>query len=132
MATTLPQALKDLLQDRVFVHLATLMPDGAPQSSPVWVDVDGDEILVNTARGRVKDRNMTRDPRVALSVTPIDNPYRAYMLRGHVTAQTTDGADAHIDRLSKKYLGLDRYPRRTSGEVRVIFRIAVDAIASMD
>ena len=69
---------------------------------------------------------------VALSVTATDNPYRAYMLRGHVSAQTTEGADAHIDWLSKKYLGLDRYPRRTSGEVRVIFRIAVDAIASMD
>ena len=129
---SLPQPLKELLQDRVFVHLATLMPDGTPQSSPVWVDVDGDEILVNTARGRVKDRNMTRDPRIALSVTATDNPYRAWMLRGHVTAQTTEGADAHIDRLSKKYLGLDRYPRRTAGEVRVIYRIAVDAIASMD
>lgn len=129
---SLPQPLKELLQDKVFVHLATLMPDGTPQSSPVWVDVDGDEILVNTARGRVKDRNMTRDPRIALSVTATDNPYRAWMLRGHVTAQTTEGADAHIDRLSKKYLGLDRYPRRTAGEVRVIYRIAVDAIASMD
>ena len=129
---SLPQPLKELLQDRVFVHLATLMPDGTPQSSPVWVDVDGDEILVNTARGRVKDRNMMRDPRVALSVTATDNPYRAYMLRGHVSARTTEGADAHIDGLSKKYLGLDRYPRRTTGEVRVIFRIAVDAIASMD
>lgn len=128
----LPESLKDMLQDKVFVHLATLMPDGTPQSSPVWVDVDGDEILVNTARGRIKDRNMMRDPRVALSVTAADNPYRAWMLRGHVTGHTTAGADAHIDWLSKKYLGLDRYPRRTAGEVRVIFRIAVDNIASMD
>lgn len=128
----LPESLKDMLQDKVFVHLATLMPDGTPQSSPVWVDVDGDEILVNTARGRLKDRNMMRDPRVALSVTAMDNPYRAWMLRGHVTGHTTAGADAHIDRLSKKYLGLERYPRRTTGEVRVIFRIAIDTIASME
>lgn len=128
----LPESLKDMLQDKVFVHLATVMPDGTPQSSPVWVDVDGDEILINTARGRIKDRNMTRDPRVALSVTATDNPYRAWMLRGHVTGHTTAGADAHIDRLSKKYLGLERYPRRTAGEVRVIFRIAIDTIASME
>ncbi len=77
---TLPQPLKDMLQDKVFVHLATLMPDGSPQSSPVWVDLDGDEILINTAVGRTKDRNMKRDARVALSVTATDSPYRAYML----------------------------------------------------
>lgn len=129
---TLPQPLKDMLQDKVFVHLATLMPDGSPQASPVWVDLDGDEILINTAAGRTKDRNMKRDARVALSVTATDSPYRAYMLRGHVTGHTTTGADAHIDRLSKKYLGLDRYPRRTLGEERVIFRIAIDAVASME
>jgi PPOX class probable F420-dependent enzyme len=128
---TLPEPLKEMLQDRVFVHLATLMPDGSPQVSPVWVDLDGDEILINTAQGRVKDRNMKRDPRVALSVTSAHDHYRAYMIRGHVTGHTTSGADAHIDRLSKKYLGLERYPRRMAGEVRVIFRIRADAIGSM-
>ncbi len=129
--TALPQTLKDMLQDKVFVHLSTLMPDGSPQSSPVWVDLEGDEILVNTALGRVKDRNMKRDPRVALSVTAADNHYRVYMIRGHVTGHTTMGADAHIDRLSKKYLGIDRYPRRVPGEVRVVFRITADVIATM-
>lgn len=127
----LPQALKDILQDKVFVHLSTLMPDGSPQSSPVWVDLDGDEILINTALGRVKDRNMKRDPRVAVSLTSAHDHYRAYMIRGRVTGHTTVGADAHIDRLSKKYLGVDRYPRRSSGEVRVIFRITADVIATM-
>jgi PPOX class probable F420-dependent enzyme len=128
---SLPQALKDMLQDKVFVHLATLMPDGTPHASPVWVDLEDDEILVNTAQGRIKDRNMKRDARVALSVTAADNPYKAFMIRGHVTGHTTANADAHIDRLSKKYLGIERYPRRYPGEVRVIFRIAADTISSM-
>ena len=128
---TLPEALKEMLQQKVFVHLTTLMPDGSPQASPVWVDVEGDEILINTAEDRVKDRNMKRDPRVALSVTAADNPYRAFMIRGHVARHTTEGADAHIDKLSKKYLGIDRYPRRSADEVRVLYRIVADSVGSM-
>jgi len=127
----LPQGLKDMLQQKVFVHLTTLMPDGSPQASPVWVDVEGDEILINTADDRVKDRNMKRDPRVAISATAVDNPYKAFMIRGHVTRHTTQGADAHIDKLAKKYLGIDRYPHRSPDEVRVIYRIAADAVSSM-
>ena len=129
--TALPAELSDMLQQKVFVHLSTLMADGSPQVSPVWVDVDGNEILINTAIDRVKDRNLQRDRRVALSVTATDNPYKAFMIRGHVTRRTTEGADAHIDKLSMKYLNLERYPRRSADEVRVIYRIVADSIGSM-
>lgn len=128
---TLPQGLKDMLSDKVFIHLTTLMADGSPQASPVWVEADGDEIVINTAEGRVKDKNMKRDPRVALSVTATDNPYKAFMIRGHVVTRTTDGADAHIDKLAKKYMGLDSYPYRQATEVRVIYRIAADSVSNM-
>jgi len=129
--TTLPQGLKDMLADKVFAHLTTLMADGSPQSSPVWVEADGDEIVINTAAARVKDKNMKRDPRVAISVTATDNPYKAFMIRGHVVKHTTDGADAHIDKLAKKYMGVDSYPYRNPTEVRVIFRIAADSVSTM-
>lgn len=127
----LPQGLKDMLQDKVFAHLTTLMPDGSPQASPVWIDVDGDEIVVNTAEGRVKDKNMKRDGRVAISVTAVDNPYKAFMIRGHVTAHTTQGGDAHIDKMAKKYMGVDSYPFRNPAETRIIFRISADKISNM-
>lgn len=127
----LPQGLKEMLQQPVFVHLTTLMPDGSPQASPVWVDVDGDEIVINTAEGRVKDKNMKRDARVALSVTATDNPYKAFMIRGHVVKHTTQGGDAHIDKMAKKYMGVDSYPFRKPEEVRVIFRIVADRVSNM-
>jgi len=129
--TALPQGLKDMLKTTVFAHLTTLMADGAPQASPVWVDVDGDEILINTAENRVKDKNMKRDARVAISVTAADNPYKAFMIRGHVVGHTTDGADAHIDAMAKKYMGVDSYPYRTPTETRVIFRIVADRVSNM-
>jgi PPOX class probable F420-dependent enzyme len=119
------------LKKPVFVHLTTLMPDGSPQASPVWVDVDGDSIVINSAQGRVKDKNMRRDPRVALSVTDPDNPYKALMLRGRVVEITTDGADAHIDSLAKKYLGKDSYPFRQPNEVRVKYRIEPELVKAM-
>lgn len=129
--TALPQGLKDMLQQPVFVHLTTLMADGSPQASPVWVDVDGDEIVINSAEGRVKDKNIKRDPRVALSVTAIDNPYKAFMVRGRVVKITTEGGDAHIDKMAKKYMGVDSYPFRTPTEVRVIYRIVADRVSNM-
>jgi PPOX class probable F420-dependent enzyme len=128
---TLPQGLKDMLNDKVFAHLTTLMPDGSPQASPVWVDVEGDEIVINTAENRVKDKNMKRDPRVAISVTAIDNPYKAFMIRGRVTRHTTQGGDAHIDKLAKKYMGVDSYPLRNAAETRIIYRITADKISRM-
>jgi len=123
MPASIPASHRDLFEKPNFGHLATLMPDGSPQVTPVWVDIDGDTILVNTAEGRVKARNLARDGRVAISVADQQNPYRYIQVRGRVIARTHDGADAHIDKLAKKYLGQDRYPFRQPGEQRVIFRI---------
>ena len=125
---SVPDVWKAVLKKPVFVHLTTLMPDGSPQVSPVWVDVDGDAIMINSAQGRIKDKNMRRDPRVALSVTDPDNPYKALMVRGRVTTITGDGADAHIDKMAKKYLGKDKYPFRKAGEVRILYRIEPSAV----
>lgn len=128
--TQVPDDWKSVLKKPVFVHVTTLMPDGSPHSSPVWVDVEGDTIVLNSAVGRVKDKNVRRDPRVAISVTDPDNPYKALMLRGKVTQITQDGADAHIDKMAKKYLGKDKYPFRKPGEVRVIYRVEPQVISS--
>ena len=110
----------DLFQKKAFASLATLMPDGSPQVTPVWCDFDGKHVIVNSAQGRRKDRNMRRDPRVSLSLVDPDNPYRYVEIRGRVVEITTDGASDHIDRMAKKYLGLDQYPHKKPGEVRVI------------
>jgi PPOX class probable F420-dependent enzyme len=127
----LPESWKSTLNKPVFVHLTTLMPDGSPQASPVWVDLDGDTIVVNSAQGRVKDKNMRRDPRVAISVIDPDNPYKAIMIRGRVANISTQGADEHIDRMAKKYLGKDKYPFRSPNEVRVIYRIEPQQFSAM-
>lgn len=133
MATTLsiPSSHADILTGKNFAHLATHMKDGDIQVTPVWIDFDGTHILVNTAEGRVKTRNMDRDPRVALSVADHDNPYRYIQVRGRVVERTHEGADAHIDRLAKRYLGLDTYPMRGTGEVRVIYKIAPESVQTM-
>jgi PPOX class probable F420-dependent enzyme len=104
------------------------MPDGSPQSTPVWVDVEGDEIVINTAEGRAKARNLREDPRVALSATDPDNPYEAVIVRGWVTDMTHEGADEHIDRLAKKYLDRERYPFRQRGEQRVKVYITPEVV----
>ena len=126
-----PESHADILEKRSFAHLSTLMSDGSPQSSPVWIDTEGPFIRVNTAEGRLKDRNIRRDPRVAISVTDPDNPYRSMTIRGRVTKITNDGADAHIDSLAKKYMGVDEYPYRTPTEVRVIYYIEPERVATM-
>ncbi len=119
----IPEKYLDLFQKRAFAHLATLMPDGSPQVTPVWVDYDGDFVLVNSAKDRQKDLNMKRDGRVALSIQDPDDPYRYFQVRGHVVEITDQGADAHIDKMAKKYLGQDSYPNRRPGEVRLIYKI---------
>lgn len=119
----IPESHRDLLTGVTFAHLATLMKDGSPQVTPVWVDVDGDIVVFNSAEGRVKTRNLERDGRVALSIQDPKNPYRYLQIRGRVIERTHDGADAHIDQLAKKYLGQDSYPWRSPSEKRVIFRI---------
>jgi PPOX class probable F420-dependent enzyme len=130
MAATNPDQFKDLFAKVAFANLATLMPDGSPQVTPVWVDYDGGYVRVNSAKGRVKDKNMRRDKRVALSIQDPDNPYRYLAVRGEVAEITENGADAHIDALAKKYLGKDRYPFRSPGEVRVIYKIRPDRIST--
>jgi PPOX class probable F420-dependent enzyme len=109
--------------------LTTLGKDGSPQVTPLWIDRDGDDLLFNTAKGRVKERHMENDPRVAVSVVDPDDQYNVVAVRGTVIDITTEGADAHIDALAKKYLGVDSYPMRQEGEVRVKVRVRTDRIA---
>ena len=97
----------------------------------MWVDFDGTHVRFNTARGRVKDKNLQANPRVALSILDPDNPYRYLQIRGRVVEMTERGADAHIDSLAKKYLGQDTYPFRRPGEVRVTVKIAADRVQTM-
>ena len=121
---TIPEKFRDLLTTKkALAHLATVMPDGSPQVTPVWVDLAGENVRVNSARGRVKDKNMTRDAKVAVSVVDPENPYRSISIRGRVVNITEEGADAHIDAMAKKYLGVDSYPMRRPDEVRVIYDI---------
>ncbi|HEX5608450.1 MAG TPA: PPOX class F420-dependent oxidoreductase [Candidatus Binatia bacterium] len=130
MAATIPENFKDLFSKVAFAQLATLMPDGSPQVTPVWVDYDGTHVRVNSAKGRLKDKNMRRDKRVALSIQDPENAYRYIAVRGDVVEITEQGADAHIDALAKKYLGKDRYPFRSVGEVRVIYKIRPDKVST--
>ena len=126
----IPDSHLDLFKKKAFAHLATLMPNGQPQVTPVWVDYDGRHVVINTAEGRQKDKNLQRDGRVALSITDPDNPYRYLEVRGHVAQRTRDGADSHIDAMAKKYLGKDKYPYAQPGEVRVIYKVEPEHITS--
>jgi PPOX class probable F420-dependent enzyme len=125
----LPEELKALLDGIHFATLATVMEDGSPQASTMWVDRDGDRIRFNTAEGRVKPRNLDRDPRVAVSIYNADDPYESYAIQGRVIEKRHEGADAHIDALAQKYLGTDTYPYRRKGEVRVTYVVEVDQVA---
>ncbi|MBV8732739.1 MAG: PPOX class F420-dependent oxidoreductase [Acidobacteriia bacterium] len=127
----IPEKYQDLLQKKAFAQLATIMADGSPQVSPVWFEYDGKNILVNSAKGRVKDVNMRRDPRVGIDIQDPDNPYRHVSIRGRVVDITEKGADEHIDKLTKKYTGQDKYPYRGPGEVRVIYKIEPERAHSM-
>jgi PPOX class probable F420-dependent enzyme len=127
----IPESHLDLFKKKAFAHLVTLMPGGDPQTTPVWIDYDGKHLVINTAQGRLKDKNMQRDKRVAVSITDPDNPYRYLEVRGHVIERTTSGADEHIDAMAKKYLGQDKYPFRRPGEVRVIYKVAPERSTAM-
>jgi len=130
--TAVPSEFLDLLtKGNPLASLATLMPDGSPQVTPVWFDFANGKLRVNTARGRVKDHNMSRDKRVALAIIDPANPYRHIQIRGTIARSSEEGADAHIDLLAKKYLGKDTYPFRRPGEVRVIYEIEPTSIATM-
>jgi PPOX class probable F420-dependent enzyme len=119
----------DLFDKKSFASIATIMKDGSPQVSPVWVDYDGENILVNTAKERQKMKNINRDARIALSIQDPDNPYRKLIIRGRVVKEIEQGADEHIDKLAKKYTGLDTYQNRTPGMVRVILKIKPEHVS---
>jgi PPOX class probable F420-dependent enzyme len=128
----IPEAFLDLLQQKkAFANLATIMPDGSPQVTPVWFDYVDGTIRVNTAKGRVKARNMKEGSPVALAIMDPDNPYRYLQVRGRVRRVVEAGADRHIDALAKKYLGKDKYPFAQPGEVRVMYEIEPRAAHAM-
>ncbi len=128
MTAALTDDVLDLLRKPLMAHAATVMPDGTPQSTPVWIDTDGTDVLFNTAKGRVKHRNLLRNPAVAISLTDDENPYRMIQVRGWAE-MTEEGADEHIDAMAKKYLGQDKYPFRQPGEERIIVRVHPTAVA---
>lgn len=130
--TEIPAAYHDLLTEKkAFAHLATIMPDGSPQVTPVWFDYTDGKIRVNTAKGRVKARNMKVGSPVALSILDPDNAYRYLQIRGTVSHATEAGGVAHIDSLAKKYLGKDVYPWHNAKDVRTIYEIAPLSVQTM-
>ena len=131
MADVIPQQYLDLFDKKAFGHLATIMPDGSPQTTPVWVDFDGKHVRFNSALGRVKDKNVRRDPRVAISIQDPEKPYRYLEVRGRVVEITQDGAEEHINKLSQKYTGKPVYAKRSPDEVRVLYKIEPHKVTSM-
>ena len=131
MPATLDQYRDLLTQKKPVAALATTMPDGSPQVTPVWFDYDGKRLRINTAKGRVKARNMQEGSRVALMIVDPDNAYRYVQVRGRIAVATENGADEHINALAKKYLGQDKYPYRQPGEVRVRYEIEPLSVQGM-
>ncbi|MCT9095799.1 PPOX class F420-dependent oxidoreductase [Haloarchaeobius sp. HME9146] len=126
-----PEQYHDLFEKATFAHFATVMPDGTPQVTPVWVDYDteSDHLLVNTAQGRLKERNVRENPKVGIEMTDPDDPYRFLSVRGEVVEVTEEGAIEHIDRLTQRYMGQDTYPNHgEEGGPRVIIRIRPDRV----
>lgn len=123
--------VQKLFKEKNFASFATVMKDGSPQVTPVWVDYNAENIVINTAEGRVKQRNVTRNPKVAVSVTDSANPYTMVTVRGTIIEQTNRGADEHIDKMAKKYLGVDKYPFRAQGEKRILLRIRPERVFYM-
>jgi len=128
----IPEKYLDLLQQKkTFANLATVMPDGSPQVTPVWFDYQDGCIRVNAAKGRVKARNMQEGAPVALAIVDPENPYRYIQVRGRVKRVAEQNANAHIDSLAKKYLGKDKYPFAQPGEVRVMYEIEPTSASGM-
>jgi PPOX class probable F420-dependent enzyme len=127
--TGLPSSLKRLLLGKNFIHLGTVNGDGTPQVTPTWVDTDGEHILINTAMGRIKMRNIARDPRVSAEISPSKDPYTYTLIRGRVVEQVTgERADDHIDKMAMKYHG--RHWKPVPGQKRVILKIRAERIAN--
>jgi PPOX class probable F420-dependent enzyme len=126
-------SLRNLFEDKNLAFVATLMKDGSPQITPTWVDIDNDnQILINTALGRIKQKNVARDPRVAISIADKNNPYHMVTVRGEVVDQITgEQAEKHIDKMAKKYLDKDKYPFGTPGEKRILLKVRPTKVGSM-
>jgi PPOX class probable F420-dependent enzyme len=131
MAAAIPEQYMDLIQNPAVASLATIMKDGSPHVTPVWFDYDGVHVRINSAKGRVKDRNMRNNPKVALCILDPKNHYRYLEIRGRVAEISEDGADEHIDHLAKKYLNVDKYPQRSADEIRVRYLIIAEHISAM-
>jgi len=128
---TMTDDVLELFRRKNFAFVATLSKDGSPQITPTWIDIDDGIILINTVEGRVKHKNIARDPRVAISIVDQNNPYNMVTVGGKVIEQTNTGADEHIDRLAKKYLGADKYPFRSPSEKRIILKVKPEKIFHM-
>jgi PPOX class probable F420-dependent enzyme len=128
MSATIEGRSEELLRGKNFCHVATLRPDGSVHGVPVWVDVEDGRVVLNTAKGRAWPRNLERDPRVTLTVQNMENPYEYLAIRGRAEEPSTEGADANIDALAKKYMGVDEYPMRQPGEQRIIIRVEPDYV----
>ena len=128
MASEIPETHKDLLTGPVYVQLASHMPNGSIQLHPVWCGYDGIHVLINSAKGRVKDKNMRANPNVTVLAVDPENPFRWLEVRGKVVDINEEGADEHIDQLSELYLQQKPYPFRETGEVRVIYRIEPERV----
>ncbi|HYF98585.1 MAG TPA: PPOX class F420-dependent oxidoreductase [Candidatus Saccharimonadales bacterium] len=125
-------SLKNLFEDKNLAFVATIMKDGSPQITPTWVDIEDNQILINTAVGRTKQKNVTRDPRIAISIADKNNPYHMVTVRGEVIDQVTgEEAENHIDKMAKKYLNKDKYPFGTPGEKRILLKVKPTKVASM-
>lgn len=131
MTSKISPDVAKLIEDKNFAFVATLMKDDSPQITPVWIDLVDGIILVNTAKGRVKQKNVSRDPRVAISIVDRNNPYHMVTIQGNVVEQTAEGADKHIDKMAKKYLGVDKYPFSMPGEERILLKIVPSKIFHM-
>ncbi len=117
-------SIRSLFENKNFAFVATSMKDGSPQITPTWVDIEGNFIIINTALGRLKQKNLKRDPRIAVAVADNNNPYEMVTVRGEVIDQITgEAAEIHIDKLAKKYIGKDKYPGRAPGEKRILLKI---------
>ncbi|EFW90777.1 pyridoxamine 5'-phosphate oxidase-related FMN-binding protein [Haladaptatus paucihalophilus DX253] len=128
---SIPEEFRDLFERKTFANFATVMPDGTPQVTPVWVGYDGDHLLVNTAEGRQKERNVQRNPKVGLSIIDPDDPYRFVSVRGEVEEVTEDGAVDHINELTRRYMDRDEYPNLGEEDgPRVIIRIRPDRVVT--
>ena len=131
MTAYLSDEVLDLLREPSYAQLATLMPDGSPQVTQVWIETDGEHIIVNTAVGHQKERNVRRDPRVAINLVDPNDQARQAAIRGQVVEMTTEGAEEQINALAKKYMGVDEYPFGSPDETRITLKIAPEHVSGL-